>query len=61
MEKKPYKSGGDFARDGNGNVLKLSKREVLTRFKRMCKNQGWCGLKNYYVNDFGTYWTTSAN
>jgi len=45
MEKKPYKSGGDFARDGNGNILKLSKREVLIRFKRMCKNQGWYGLK----------------
>ena len=61
MEKKPYKSGGDFAQDGNGNNLMLTKVQVMRRIKKTCKNYGWHGLKNFYVNDMGDYWTTSAN
>ncbi len=61
MEKKPYKSGGDFVQDGNGNKTLLTKTQVLKRFKKMCRNHGWRGMNNYYVNDMGDYWTTSAN
>lgn len=60
MEKKPYKSGGDFARDGNGNILKFTKAQVLARYKKNCKDFGWLGLNRFYVNDQGEYWTTSA-
>lgn len=60
MEKKPYKSGGDFARDGNGNVLMLTRTQVMKRFKKTCNNFGWSGMKKFYVNDYGNYWTTSA-
>ena len=61
MEKKPWKSGGDFVQDSNGNKILLTKTQVMKRFKKTCKNYGWCGLKNFYVNDMGDYWTTSAN
>ena len=61
MEKKTWKSGGDFVQDGNGNKVLLTKTQVMKRFKKTCKNYGWCGLKNFYVNDMGDYWTTSAN
>lgn len=61
MEKKPWKSGGDFVQDGNGNKVLLTETQVMKRFKKTCKNYGWCGLKNFYVNDMGDYWTTSAN
>lgn len=61
MEKKPWKSGGDFVQDGNGNKVLLTKTQVMKRFKKTCKNYGWCGLKKFYVNDMGDYWTTSAN
>ena len=60
MEKKPYKSGGYFVTDGNGNKIMLTKRQVMQRFKAMCKRGGWIGLTRYYVNDMGDYWTTSA-
>ena len=56
-EKKPYKSGGDFARDGNGNKTLLTKRQVMARYKRMCKNFGWHGMKFFKVVDRGDYWT----
>lgn len=60
MEKKPYKSGGDFVRDGNGNIVNMTKAQVMKRFKTMCKRGGWVGLTRYYVNDYGDYWTASA-
>ena len=60
MEKKPYKSGGDFSRDGNGNKILLTKAQVMKRYKKMCNAHGWHGLTKFYVNDFGDYWTTSA-
>lgn len=60
MEKKPYKSGGDFIRDANGSVIILSKSKVMKRFKAMCRRGGWVGLTKYYVNDYGDYWTASA-
>lgn len=60
MEKKQYKSGGDFVRDGNGNVITLTKSQVMKRFKAMCRRGGWVGLTKYYVNDYGDYWTASA-
>ena len=60
MEKKPYKSGGDFIRDANGSVIILSKSQVMKRFKEMCRRGGWVGLTKYYVNDYGDYWTASA-
>ena len=60
MEKKPFKSGGDFVRDGNGNVLKFTKAQVMKMFRASCKSGGWVGLTRYYVNDYGDYWTASA-
>lgn len=60
MEKKPYKSGGDFSRDGNGNKILFTKRQVMARHKKMCRQFGWNGLTKFYVNDFGDYWTASA-
>ena len=60
MQKKPFKSGGDFVRDGNGNVINLTKAQVLSRYKKTCKNFGWHGMKRFYVNDYGDYWTASA-
>lgn len=60
MEKKPYKSGGDFISDANGSVIILSKSQVMKRFKAMCRRGGWVGLTKYYVNDYGDYWTASA-
>lgn len=58
--RKPYKSGGDFVRDGNGDKLLLTKSQVMKRYKAMCKRGGWLGLTRYFVNDYGDYWTTSA-
>lgn len=60
MIKKPFKSGGDFVRDGNGNKVLFSKSQVMTKFKKTCKNGGWTGLTRFYVNDIGNYWTASA-
>lgn len=60
MEKKHWKSGGDFVRDGNGNKLLFTKSQVMKYFKKTCKNHGWIGMTRFYVNDKGEYWTTSA-
>lgn len=59
IEKKPYKSGGDFVRDWNGEKILLSRNQVMKRFKKNCANHGWVGLTNFYVKDAGDYWTTS--
>ena len=60
MERKPYKSGGDFSRDGNGAELLFTKRQVMSRFKKMCKNNGWHGMKEFKVVDRGEYFTAHA-
>lgn len=58
--KKPLKSGGDYSRDGNGNILKTTAYKAHSNHKKWSKSAGFLGLKNYYVNDCGEYWTVSA-
>ena len=59
-EKKPLKSGGDYSRDGNGNIIKMTAGKAHRSHKKWAKNAGFFGLKSYFVNDCGEYWTTSA-
>ncbi len=59
--KKPYKSGGDFVRDGNGKVLQFTKNQVFSRLKAVSKRLGISeDINYYYVSDNGNYWTGSA-
>lgn len=61
MEKKPYKTGGAVVTDGNGNVLKFTRSQVLKRIKAVQKRLGLAGcITDYFVTDRGEYWTASA-
>ena len=61
MEKKAYKAGGAVVTDGNGNVLKFTKSQVLKRIKAVQKLLGLSEhITDYFVIDHGDYWTASA-
>ena len=61
MEKKAYKSGGAMVTDGNGNILKFTRSQVLKRIKAVQKRLGLADHINHYqVTDHGEYWTASA-
>ena len=58
--KKPFKTGGDFYRGSDFEILKLTKSEVLLITKKTRSRLGlniFC--KHIKVNDFGEYWTSS--
>lgn len=57
---KPLKSGGNYSRDSDGNILKVTAHKAHINHKKWAKNAGFLGLKNYFVNDCGEYWTVSA-
>ena len=58
--KKPLRSGGDYSRDGNGNILLFTAYQAHVNHKKWTKSAGMLGLKSFFVNDCGEYWTTSA-
>lgn len=61
MEKKAYKAGGAVVTDGNGNILKFTKSQVLKRIKAVQKRLGLSEyITDYFVTDCGEYWTASA-
>lgn len=59
--KKPYKSGGQLVTDGNGNILKFTRHQVMQRIKEVNKRLGLSGhITDYIVTDRGEYWTAAA-
>jgi len=59
--KKPYKSGGALVTDGNGNILRFTKAQVMKRVKAVQKRLGLQSHINFYnVSDCGEYWTAQA-
>ena len=58
--KKPFKTGGDFYRGSNFEILKLTKAEVLAIAKQTRSRLGLDNFcKQVKVNDYGKYWTSS--
>lgn len=45
---KPLKSGGNYSRDGDGNILKMTAYKAHINHKKWAKNAGFLGLKKFF-------------
>ena len=60
-ERKPFKSGGDFVRDGDGRKLLLTPHQCINRSVAYTKRLGIdLHVKEHVLNDFGDHYTVTA-